>query len=217
MKAMRLFYGADSLVSKPQYGKGNPNNDYGLGFYMTPELRFAKLWASKFNNGGFAITYDADISKLNVLYLNSNSELDILKWITILVSHRFDKDTYDEYKERIAWLRKHFYPDLEGVDMIVGYRADDSYFAYSESFVKNELSIEMLSQAMKLGKLGLQYVLISKKTFEYISYVNHEPVIHSEEYTRFREETLNEYREIKNNDNDRNTFIRDIIRKYDHD
>lgn len=211
---MILYYGADKLITTPTYGIGNPTNDYGMGFYLTPDKLSAKLWASKFSEDGYLITYNLSLKNLNVLYLNSNTEVDILKWITILVSHRFDNDTYHLYKENIDFLKMHFYPDVNDVDVIVGYRADDSYFAYSESFVAGEMSIEKLSEAMKLGKLGLQYVLISKKAFTKIKYVSHEVIKHTLAYQISRRETLNEYRKIKKEDSIHNTYLRDIMRRY---
>ena len=211
---MILYYGTDSLVINPEYGIGNPSNDYGLGFYLTPNHDLAKLWASKNKNGGYLITYEVNLQNLNVLYLNANNEEDILKWITLLVNHRFSKDDIETYKATINWLREHFYPDISNYDVIVGYRADDSYFAYSRSFLANEMSIEVLSKAMKLGKLGLQYVLISKKAFNNIKYKSHIDVLFSNEYVKFREEVLYEYRKEKVEDNINNTFIRDIMRRY---
>ena len=38
--------------------------------------------------------------------------------------------------------------------MVIGYRADDSYFSFARAFVNNEISLEQLSYAMRLGKLG---------------------------------------------------------------
>ncbi len=55
---MIFYYGADKVVTKPIYGLGNPTNDYGLGFYLTKDLKMAKLWACRFKYAGFVIKYD---------------------------------------------------------------------------------------------------------------------------------------------------------------
>ena len=34
---MKLFYGSKTLLTRPTFGEGKPSNDYGLGFYLTPE------------------------------------------------------------------------------------------------------------------------------------------------------------------------------------
>lgn len=209
---MKLYYGADRLFYKPIYGFGNPTNDYGLGFYLTPDKEMARLWASKNKNGGYLMTFNVDINKLNVLRLAKISKDDILKWISILVSHRFSKDEIASYKKEIAWLRENYPINLNNVDMIVGYRADDSYFQYSRDFVANELSLNLLSDALEAGHLGFQYVLISKKAFELIELIDCEEVPHSDEYEIFRNKVDSEYQKLKKEDDINNTFIRDLMR-----
>lgn len=210
---MRFYYGADRLVLKPLFNYGNPSNDYGLGFYMTKDKEIARLWASKNDNGGYLIEYDVDTKPLKILYLNNNTDDDVLKWISILVNHRFSKEELSEHQSIIKWLDEHYHMPLEQYDMIVGYRADDSYFDYSRDFVNNNLSLEKLKDTMILGKLGLQYVLISKKSFKHIKYVNSERIEHHDEYKLFRARTKDEYYKLKEEDDINNTFIRDIMRK----
>ena len=211
---MRLFYGADHHLKKPTYGLGNPSNDYGLGFYLTPNKDAARLWASRFENGSI-MTYDINVDSLNVLKLNNNTEEDILRWTTILVKHRFDYTERIRYKDIIDWMISKFDVDVSSYDMIIGYRADDSYFSYSIGFISGDISLETLMEAMKIGKLGLQYVLISPKAFSLIKYVSGEPVQKSNEYESFRKSTLNEYHKLKNKeDRFNNTFIGEIMKKY---
>ena len=57
-----------------------------------------------------------------------------------------------------------------------GYRADDSYFSFAEDFLNNTISVERLSEAMKLGKLGIQIALISDKAFNSIKFEQSEPI-----------------------------------------
>lgn len=56
-------------------------------------------------------------------------------------------------------------------DIIIGYRANDSYFSYAGDFVNGTLSLSDLSEAMRLGKLGEQVVLKSKKAFKALTFV----------------------------------------------
>ena len=60
--------------------------------------------------------------------------------------------------------------------MIIGYRADDSYFSFAEDFLNNTISVQHLANAMKLGKLGQQHVLISEKAFSQLTFIEAEPV-----------------------------------------
>lgn len=211
---MILYHGSEKEIIKPLFGEGNPTNDYGLGFYLTKDKKVGELWASKYKQDGYLMSYSMNLDSLKVLTLDSASEEDVLKWITILIKNRFDKEARISNKETIDWLTKHFDVDINSYDVIVGYRADDSYFAYSKAFVEDSLSFESLTEAMKIGKLGKQYVLISKEAFKSIKHTKTTRITKSNDYAIFRDKTLREYHEIKNNDSIRNTYIRDIIRRY---
>jgi len=210
---MRFYYGSDKPIKNPIFNEGNPSNDYGLGFYLTEDKELARLWASKNKDDGYLIEYDVDIDNLKILRLATIEDYDVLTWLSILISHRFSKEEREESRSTIEWLEKHYPFALGDYDVIVGYRADDSYFEYSRDFVKNELSLEVLKKAMKLGKLGTQFVLMSKKAFEHIQYINSEIVDHTNEYQEFRVRTKEEYRKLKSEDDINNTFIRDIMRR----
>ena len=211
---MKLYYGADKDIKKPIFGVGNPSNDYGVGLYLTPSKEAAKLWASRFESG-YNITYSINVKKLRVLTLNNNTEQDVLTWITLLVKHRFDNLERVRYKDVIDWLISKLDVDLSNYDMVVGYRADDSYFSYSRGFVSGDISIESLFEAMKLGKLGLQYVLISPYAFSQIEYIESDAVKRSDEYDKFKKFTLDEYHQLKDKeDRFNNTFIGEIMKKY---
>lgn len=42
MSKLTVYHGSPVIVEKPRFGVGNPNNDYGLGFYCTETLDLAK-------------------------------------------------------------------------------------------------------------------------------------------------------------------------------
>ena len=210
---MLFYYGADAIVEKPAYNseRSNPSNDYGKGFYLTPDIDMARLWASRYDTG-YCITYEVETEKLKSIVLDESNNNSILKWITLLVQHRFSKDEYEANKDTIDWLVEHYPTNMTDVDVIIGYRADDAYFSYSRDFVQNRLSLQALSDAMRLGKLGTQYVLKSVKAFNSISIVNYENVKQTDDYDIFRKSTLKEFHHIKESDSIDNTFIRDIMR-----
>ena len=210
---MKFYYGSETILTKPVYGFGNPTNDYGLGFYLTKDKEIARLWASKSSKGGYLIEYDVDLSDLKIRYLDTLREEDVLSWIALLVSHRFSRELRASFEKRIQWLENTFPTDISSYDVIVGYRADDSYFDYSYDFIADHLSLELLEEAMHLGKLGMQTVLISEKAFSKIRYVKHEVIEHNDEYASFRAKTRQEYYKLRKTDSDDNTFLRDIIRR----
>lgn len=170
---MILYHGSQEIVDKPIYGKGSEINDYGRGFYCTENIELAKEWACPTVKNGFANKYEFDISDLKVLYLNKDG-YHILNWIAILLNNRIFPKRSPISRQASKYILDEFLPDTSGYDVILGYRADDSYFSYAKDFLNNTISVNQLSQAMKLGELGEQIVLISPKSFEKIKFIEYE-------------------------------------------
>ena len=38
-----IYHGSQNIIEVPEFGKGNPFNDYGLGFYCTENQELAKV------------------------------------------------------------------------------------------------------------------------------------------------------------------------------
>ncbi len=55
---------------------------------------------------------------------------------------------------------------MNNYDIVISFRADDSYFSFARDFVNNTIPVRKLSQAMELGQLGKQVVIVSKLHFE---------------------------------------------------
>ena len=175
MPEITLYHGSMRIIEKPVFGEGNPRNDYGLGFYCTEDIELAKEWACGTKMGGFANVYSLDLSDLKVLNLGA-PEYGILDWLAILVNNRILTADAPIIAEGIEYLMAHFLPDISEFDAIRGYRADDSYFAFAMDFLSNTISLRQLSRAMRLGKLGEQLALKSRKAFETLCYIRSEPV-----------------------------------------
>ena len=84
---MKIFHGSENRIEKPEYGKGKPYNDYGLGFYCTEDIEMAKEWSCGEDHDGFANEYTLDITGLKVLNLNA-PEYTILHWLAVLLKNR---------------------------------------------------------------------------------------------------------------------------------
>ena len=213
---MILYHGSEKIIENPVFGKGNLRNDYGRGFYCTENEELAKEWACSNNKNGFANKYELKLEGLNILYLNS-SQYHVLHWLTILTKNRtyWERNTISETAK--THLSKHFMIDTSKYDVIIGYRADDSYFSFARDFVSGAISYKQLSEAMHLGKLGEQVVLVSEKAFQNLKYISCSPANPLIYYAKKKErdrEARKEYRKAKFNDNLENElFIIDIIRE----
>lgn len=165
MSKLTLYHGSPKVIEKPQFGFGNPQNDYGLGFYCTESLELAKEWACSVETDGYANKYEMDLQGLSVLSLTSG-DYHILNWLAILLENRSFRVSGDVARQAKSYILDNFSIDYKKYDVIKGYRADDSYFSFASAFLNNTISLPQLEKAMVLGKLGEQVVAISEKAFK---------------------------------------------------
>lgn len=208
-----IFHGSEKIIEHPIWGEGRKNNDFGIGFYCTESLELAKEWAVSSLRDGFANKYILDTKYLNILNLNS-SAYTILNWIAVLVEHRLFSITTPVARRAKSYLVEKFGVNVNAFDIVTGYRADDSYFDYAESFINNAISVEQLAQAMKLGKLGEQIVIKSKYAFTKLKYEGFEVAEQGKYYIHRKsrnDEANRQYFEMLDKESD-GLYIQDIIR-----
>ena len=218
MAKLIIYHGSKDIIEKPYYHGGKAENDYGFGFYCTESLELAKEWSCSNNeNNGFANKYSIDLSGLKILDL-TDKRYSILNWIAILLKFRtFDliNDISIQAKE---YLIKNFYIDVNKYDIVIGYRADDSYFSFARDFVNNTIPVRKLSQAMELGQLGKQVVIVSELAFSKLHFEGFDTADRLEDFTKrkardekAREDYLKGTRKSSTLAND--VFVVDIMRK----
>jgi len=212
-KKITIYHGSNQIVEVPLWGMGRKNNDFGLGFYCTENIELAKEWAVSSLNDGFANRYTLDTESLSVLNLNC-PEYTILNWIAVIVEHRLFSIKTPIARRAKQYLIDNFGINVNAYDLITGYRADDSYFDFAEAFLNNTITVEQLSRAMRLGKIGEQIVLKSKYAFSKIKYDGYE-VADKEQYYVLRKSRNDEanqaYLFIQEEESD-GLFIQDILR-----
>ena len=168
-KLITIYHGSEQIVEVPTFGRGKKNNDFGMGFYCTQSDHLAKEWAVSSLRNGFSNRYVMDTEYLNILNLNS-TDYTILNWIAVLVEHRLFSIKTPVARRAKRYLIDNFSINVNAYDIVTGYRADDSYFDYAESFLNNGISVEQLARAMQLGKLGEQIVIKSQYAFSKLKY-----------------------------------------------
>ena len=173
-KSLTIYYGSPMIIEQPTFGKGNPNNDYGLGFYCTEAVELAKEWACSSETNGYANKYELDTDGLSVLCL-SDGNYNILNWLSILLENRKFRIGGDIAVRAKEYISKKFLTEYQSYDIIKGYRADDSYFSFATAFLNGTISLSLLEKAMVLGKLGEQVALKSKRAFDKLKYVESIP------------------------------------------
>ena len=214
MSKLILYHGSSEIIEKPIFGKGKAYNDYGRGFYCTENFELAKEWACTEGIDGYANQYEIETDGLKILTLSSG-EYTVLHWLALLMTYRKLRLSTPVMKRGAEWLKEHFLVNIEDYDAIIGYRADDSYFSFARAFVSNEISLGQLSHAMKLGKLGEQFVLKSREAFEAIQFVSYVASDNTIYYARrkARDDAARAafFAELERDDMD-GIYIRDLIR-----
>jgi len=235
-----IYHGSPKVIEQPVFGAGKVHNDYGRGFYCTEHAELAKEWACSSDNDGYANRrtkqeqrpsslglclarrrktivnhYQLATKDLTVLNLNT-PEYNILNWLAILLENRKFNVAEGLPQRAKAYILENFKVDYKKYDIIIGYRADDSYFSYAGDFVNGTLSLSDLSEAMRLGKLGEQVVLKSKKAFDALTFVEGIKAPREEYFAKYKqrdEEARGKYRTIATKPIAEDaTYVIDIIR-----
>ena len=177
-----LCHGSKDIIRNPQYGLGEASNDYGRGFYTVFEdnIELAKEWAcSPYNrtDQSFVNTYTFDTRGIKVLNLD---KMPIIYWIVLAASMR--EPNVDE--EDFYLLQDEYLVDTSLFDCVYGWRCDDSYSQIMDGFIDGRYSDLAVEQAMKLGYLQTQFVIISENAFGRIKYKKNEVV---KDFSLYRE------------------------------
>lgn len=198
MDRIVLYHGSESIIEKPEFNKGNKNADYGNAFYCTDDINAALEWASKKTGNGFVNKYYFDARGLKIIDL---TQLSVLNWIAILLHHRsIDPSFASDYVRELAYLEKEYYIDVRQYDVVIGYRADDSFFSFPLMFVESRIRVIKLENIYNLGFLGKQIVIISKKAFNRLKFMEsiESHPIHKEKYLNRINDANIRFKEIMN-------------------
>lgn len=213
-KEIIIYHGSPKVIETPVYGAGRKNNDFGSGFYCTEDKELAKEWAVTSLRSGFSNCYKLNTEYLRILRLNSPG-YTVLNWIAVLVANRLFSIRTPVAGRAKRYLLDNFYVNVSAYDLITGYRADDSYFDYAETFLNNGITVDQLAHAMQLGKPGEQIVIKSQSAFSRLQFEGFETANKDIYYVlrKARNDEANAaYLKLLEKETD-GLYIQDIIRK----
>lgn len=161
---IKIYHGTKDNNLIPNFKFNNSNNDYGKGFYTTPYSDLGKEWAyASYSRGdeGYLYTYEINIKNLNILNLTT---LDTMHWLAELLYNReIESESREALQDTINSVIKKYKIDTSEYDIIIGYRADDSYFTYATDFISGAIYRDTLEGALRNGNLGIQVFIKSEK------------------------------------------------------
>lgn len=160
---MILYHGSPVRNFVPEYGKGEDKHDYGRGFYLTENINLAREWAvcDPTGGNGWVHKYVLNCKDLKIFDFESAG---ILPWLAELMKHRA-ADTSRRYQILSEKFISKYAVELNGYDVIRGWRANASYFYIAKAFVRDEIDLCILEELFHMGDLGIQYCLKSPKAF----------------------------------------------------
>lgn len=171
-----LFHGSWKVVECPTKEGGSPFNDYGQGFYCSPDIELAREWACSEKAGAFVNHYSFEPS-YNLRECNlCGKDYHVLNWLAVLMRNRMFDTRHSVPAAVKGYILDEFLPDLSEYDIVRGYRADDSYFSIASAFIEGAIPLRQLERALRLGRLGEQVFVQSHKAFEALTFVSAEPV-----------------------------------------
>ena len=175
---MRIYHGSKYLVAEPTLEQGRPRNDFGQGFYCTDNIDLAREWACDGVNAfGYANIYELDTEPLSIFdFRNLPEQQRTLVWAATLMANRRVNLTAGISKADVERFIDTYAIDCSAYDVIIGYRADDSYFDIMRAFCHSAISLASLEQALLLGDLGIQIVLTRQPSFDALRFVGAEEV-----------------------------------------
>ena len=131
---MKLYHTSNVEIREPDIHKGRKNADFGQGFYLTPDLDFARRWA-----GEEAVINEYELDEDGLLI------------------HRFDRN--EDWFSYIFHNRRA--TDGLAVDVVIGPIANDTIF---ETFGIISSGFLKPADAMKLLMIGPKYIQVAIKT-----------------------------------------------------
>ena len=210
-----IYHGSDFIIEKPDYSRGNIHNDYGLGFYCCSNKELAKEWAARRNGHGYVNRYQIRDDRLKILDLTKSPYNHILNWIALLMHNReLSNDLRDTCPRELKYLEEKYLIDINEYDVVIGYRADDSYFRFPEAFVRSEITLESLEAIFKAGELGKQYVLVSQRAFNLVRFLDYQEVFEDSkaDYYQRKNKADKVFTDLLNADRySKGTRLRDLV------
>ena len=111
------------------------------------------------------------------LILEETTYNDVLYWVSLLMHNReLSSSLKNNFPRESKYLDDKYLLNVNDYDIVIGYRADDSYFHFPEAFVRSEITLESLNSIFTAGDLGKQYVLISERAFKLIKFIDYQEV-----------------------------------------
>lgn len=150
MSKLRVYHGSYCEVNTPSLDNGRIDADFGIGFYVTPDIMMAEKWACR-KKKPIINEYILDIDKLSEYSFSLDEE-----WLDFVIQNRNGDDTtFSPYD----------------FDVLKGATADDKLFATIEQYESGFINSETVVEVLNCMKIGQQICIRTKKGLENLHFI----------------------------------------------
>jgi hypothetical protein len=192
---VRIYHGSLDASLRPFFGGGMDYHDYGNGFYCTEDIESAKEWACQHEGITESHVYQYDLKFSEAISILDMSEMEPVYWLSALDQYRFGRNEPALRRERRLSFIDAFPVNCENYDIIIGWRANDRYFAYLKYFLNSDISYEAVSKAIRLGNLGKQVVIKGALAYEQLVQAGEKLTLSGDEYCKYSRQYLDREKE----------------------
>lgn len=185
MKDLILFHGTkeENFVPNPEFQ--NPLNDYGSGLYTTPYEKMALIWSmASYTKGSNGYSYCYSLADWQSYKVLDFTKYDSMCWLAELIYNRPCNNLSPVAEDNKNKLLKKYKIDTKAYDLVIGYRADDSYFTFALDFLSGAVYRCIFEEAVRLGHLGVQVCLKSERVFKNLKFMR-KSIATQTDYKRF--------------------------------
>jgi len=193
--ALRIYHGSLNATLTPVFSGGMDYHDYGNGFYCTEDLESAREWACQHVGVSESYVYPYDLNIGLISSVLDMSEMEPIYWLSALARYRYGRNEPSLRRERRLSFINAFPVNCEQYEVIVGWRANDRYFAYLKYFLNSDISYEAVVKAIALGNLGKQVVVKGMQAYGQLTQAGDKLTISGNDYIKYNKQYLDREKE----------------------
>ena len=173
-KNVIIYHGSQQILTNPEFPfRKKPYYDFGQGFYCTADRELAMEWACPANRDGYVNRYELNTEDLKVIDL-TRPPYSLLSWFALLLRSRKFDITGDLNSKARVYTLSNFVPAIGDADVLIGYRADDGYFAAAEQFFNDRITLRQLAELFRRNEPCQQIVLLTEKAYSHLTFTGYE-------------------------------------------
>ena len=185
MSEIKVYHGSYCEVKQPLLDNGRLDADFGLGFYVTPDIEMAEKWASR-KRRAIINEYILETENLQKYSFALNKE-----WLDYVIKNR------NEYGKKVI---------IDAYDLVIGATADDKLYATIEQYESGFINADVAVEVLNCMKIGQQICIKSQSGLEKLHFIR------SIELSPERVAELREHNRVDRKI--ANQIASEIIRKY---